>query len=119
MTLVFRDVVGAVPYGMKKTCRKANITAIAISLRNAKYNRPASSFGADFPDETGKMSRSDKRGALCGESGKIERKRDFDDRGQFKRSFILSPIGLTSISFRQPTSPEGGSETVRIMSSPE
>ena len=43
-------------------------------------------------------------------SGKIERKRDFDDRGQLKRSFILSPIGLTSISFRQPTSPEGGSE---------
>ena len=102
-----------------KNLPQGNITAIAISLRNAKYNRPASSFGVDFPDETGKMSRSDKRGALCGESGKIERKRDFDDRGQFKRSFILSPIGLTSISFRQPTSPEGGSETVRIMSSPE
>ena len=26
-------------------------------------------FGVDFPDETGKMSQSDKRGTLRGESG--------------------------------------------------
>ena len=38
MTLVFRDVVGVVPYDIKKTCRKTNITAIAISLCGAKYN---------------------------------------------------------------------------------
>ena len=29
-------------------------------------------FGVDFPDETGKMSRSDKRGTLRGESGFYE-----------------------------------------------
>ena len=29
-------------------------------------------FGVDFPDETGKMSRSDKRGTLRGESGLTE-----------------------------------------------
>ena len=28
--------------------------------------------GVDFPDETGKMSRSDKRGTLRGESGFYE-----------------------------------------------
>ena len=36
-----------------------------------KLNNLAFPFGVDFPDETGKMSQSDKRGTLRGESGGI------------------------------------------------
>ena len=37
------------------------------------YNLTLLAFpsGVDFPDETGKMSRSDKRGTLRGESGGV------------------------------------------------
>ena len=38
-------------------------------------------FGVDFPDETGKMSRSDKRGTLRGESGLTEWNGSQADRG--------------------------------------
>ena len=50
MTLVFRDVVGVVPYGMKKTCREANITVIAISLYGVKYNLPQGNITLVFRD---------------------------------------------------------------------
>ena len=44
-----------------------------FSCQNAKIlTILAFPFGVDFPDETGKMSRSDKRGTLRGESGFCE-----------------------------------------------
>ena len=47
---------------------------------NSKYL--AFPFGADFPDETGKMSQSDKRGASAAEAKWILRaKRVKDERG--------------------------------------
>ena len=48
--------------------RSKRVTFACRQLPNL-YEYIASSFGVDFPDETGKMSQSDKRGTLRGESG--------------------------------------------------
>ena len=69
--------MGVVPYGFTQNLPRGKYNRRGrYNLSTDKYNfaeqnitKLAFSFGVDFPDETGKMSQSDKRGTLRGESG--------------------------------------------------
>ena len=48
--------------------KKLNNLAFSIRSYAKKLNNLAFPYGEDFPDETGKMSQSDKRGASAAEA---------------------------------------------------
>ena len=55
-------------YTIRGYAKKLNNLAFSIRSYAKKLNNLAFPYGEDFPDETGKMSQSDKRGASAAEA---------------------------------------------------